>query len=145
MGRRRFRPKLIGSYASSVIEAPTRAELEAALTSKKAGDLISVDMEPADAFGDYDPELVKMESADRLPPDVTVGTQLETYANPGDDEGSGTVYTVTDIADGKVVLDGNHPWAGKALKFSLQVTDVRAALPVEIEHRHVHGAHGHHH
>jgi len=120
-------------------------KLEAALTSKKAGDLISVDMEPADAFGDYDPELVKMESADRLPPDVTVGTQLETYANPGDDEGSGTVYTVTDIADGKVVLDGNHPWAGKRLRFDCRVLDVRAATAEEIEHGHVHGAGGHHH
>ena len=54
-------------------------KLEAALNLKKAGDAVSVDMEPADAFGDYDPELVKMEPVERMPPDVEVGIQLETY------------------------------------------------------------------
>jgi len=44
-----------------------------------------------------------------------------------------------------VHLDGNHPLAGQALKFSCKVTEVRAASPEEIAHRHVHGAHGHHH
>ena len=70
---------------------------------------------------------MKIEPADRLPPDVAVGMQFETYANPGDEQGSGVVFTVTDIADGKVVLDGNHPWAGKRLRFDCQVLDVRAA------------------
>ena len=120
-------------------------KLEAALNLKKAGDTVTVDMDPDDAFGDYDPELVKMEPADRLPPDVEVGMQLEGFEKPGDDEGSGIVYTVTDIADGKVVLDGNHPWAGKRLRFDCRILDVRAATPEEIEHGHVHGDHGHHH
>jgi FKBP-type peptidyl-prolyl cis-trans isomerase SlyD len=43
------------------------------------------------------------------------------------------------------MLDGNHPWAGQTLRFQLNVMDVRAAIQEEIEHRHVHGAHGHHH
>ena len=102
-------------------------------------------MEPEDAFGDYDPELVKIESAERLPVDVAVGMQLETYANLGDEPGSGIVYTVTDIAEGKVVLDGNHPWAGKRLRFDCRILDVRAATPEEVEHGHVHGARRHHH
>ena len=53
--------------------------------------------------------------------------------------------TVTDIADDKVVLDGNHPLAGIALRFSLNVTDVRVATAEEIAHEHVHGSYDHHH
>jgi FKBP-type peptidyl-prolyl cis-trans isomerase SlyD len=41
-------------------------------------------------------------------------------------------YTVTDIADGKVVLDGNHPLAGMALRFSVEIVTVRSAKPEEI-------------
>jgi FKBP-type peptidyl-prolyl cis-trans isomerase SlyD len=52
---------------------------------------------------------------------------------------------VTEIADDKVVLDGNHPLAGMALRFTLKVEDVRAATDEELAHGHVHGAHGHHH
>ena len=48
-------------------------------------------------------------------------------------------------ADGKVVVDGNHPWAGERVIFTATVTDVRKAIPEEISHQHVHGAGGHHH
>jgi FKBP-type peptidyl-prolyl cis-trans isomerase SlyD len=119
-------------------------KLEEALNMKVPGDSVSVDVDPQDGFGDYDPELVKLESADRLPPEIEVGMQFEAYGDSGE-EGSGTVYSVTDIADGKVVLDGNHPWAGKRLRFDCQILDVRAATPEEIEHGHVHGEGGHHH
>jgi FKBP-type peptidyl-prolyl cis-trans isomerase SlyD len=44
-----------------------------------------------------------------------------------------------------VHLDGNHPLAGRDLRFSLKVTGVRPATAEEIEHKHVHGEHGHHH
>jgi len=62
-----------------------------------------------------------------------------------DDADEVRVFTVTDIADGKVVLDGNHPLAGIALRFALNVLEVRAASEEEVAHRHVHGPHGHHH
>jgi FKBP-type peptidyl-prolyl cis-trans isomerase SlyD len=55
------------------------------------------------------------------------------------------IFTVTEIADDKVVLDGNHPLAGMALRFELSVADVRPATDEEITHEHVHGAHGHQH
>ncbi len=120
-------------------------KLEDALSAKKVGDFVSVDVEPADGFGDYDPELVKMEPADRLPPDVAVGMQFEAFANEGDEPGSGIVFTVTDIAEDKVVLDGNHPWAGKRLRFDCKVIDVRPATAEEVAHGHAHGPGGHHH
>ena len=120
-------------------------KLEEALNLKKPGDTLSVDVEPADGFGDYDPELVKLEPVDRLPASVEVGMQFEAFANAGDEQGSGIVFTVTDIADGKVVLDGNHPWAGKRLRFDCQILEVRHATAEEVEHGHVHGSGGHHH
>jgi FKBP-type peptidyl-prolyl cis-trans isomerase SlyD len=120
-------------------------KLEEALLHKKVGDAVSVIVEPADAFGDFDPELIKIEAADRLPPEVEVGMQFEAYASPDDETGSGMVFTVTDIADGKVVLDGNHPWAGKRLRFECRILDVRAASEEEVQHGHAHGAGGHHH
>jgi FKBP-type peptidyl-prolyl cis-trans isomerase SlyD len=65
----------------------------------------------------------------------------------GEDETSGEVilYTVTEIADGKVVVDGNHPWAGERVIFKATVTAVRTANQEEVSHQHVHGAGGHHH
>jgi FKBP-type peptidyl-prolyl cis-trans isomerase SlyD len=63
-------------------------------------------------------------------------------AAPADDA---PVMVVTEIEGDTVVMDGNHPLAGKALKFFLKVTGVRAATAEEIAHRHVHGAGGHHH
>jgi FKBP-type peptidyl-prolyl cis-trans isomerase SlyD len=69
--------------------------------------------------------------------------QFEGMAEGSDEEP--TIFTVTEIADDKVVLDGNHPLAGMALRFDLSVIDVRAATEEEIAHGHVHGAHGHHH
>jgi len=120
-------------------------KLEDSLVNKQAGEAVSVTLEPADAFGEYDPQLVKIETADRLPPDVAEGMMFEAYANEGDKQGEGIVYTVTDIAEGKVVLDGNHAWAGKRVRFECRILDVRPATEEEVAHGHVHGPHGHHH
>ena len=119
-------------------------KLEEALSRKKIGDTVSVTVEPEDAFGDQDPSLIKVEEASRFPPDVKVGMQFEAGGDDDDDEG-GTVYTVTGVADGKVVVDGNHPLAGMRLRFECRIEDVRAATADELAHGHVHGAGGHHH
>ncbi|MEP6998517.1 MAG: peptidylprolyl isomerase [Betaproteobacteria bacterium] len=118
-------------------------KVEAALAQKKIGDQLSITLEPEDAFGDYDADLVRIEPQDRFPPEVKVGMQFE--GQPDGDDETGIVYTVTDIAEGKVVVDGNHPLAGKCLRFDCTVIDVRPATSEELAHGHVHGAHGHHH
>lgn len=122
----------------------TLPKIEEELDGKEVGYASTIQIEPDDAFGDYDPALVKIEPRNRLPDPLEVGMQFEGMPD-GDDDGEALVFTVTDIADDKVVLDGNHPLAGMALRFELAVTDVRAASDEEITHGHVHGAHGHHH
>ena len=120
-------------------------KLEDALNNRKAGESVSVSLEPADAFGEYDADLVKIEPASRMPGDVAVGMMFEAHSDNGDRHGEAIVFTVTDIADGKVVLDGNHAWAGKRVRFECKVVDVRPATAEEVQHGHVHGPHGHHH
>ncbi|MFZ4527742.1 MULTISPECIES: FKBP-type peptidyl-prolyl cis-trans isomerase [Undibacterium] len=119
-------------------------KIEAALEGKETGFSTEIQLEPEDAFGDYDAQLVKVEPRDRFPSPLEVGMQFEGMPEESD-EGESHIFTVTDIAEDKVVLDGNHPLAGVALRFSLTVEAVRAASDVEVAHGHVHGAHGHHH
>jgi FKBP-type peptidyl-prolyl cis-trans isomerase SlyD len=120
-------------------------KLEESLNHRTVGESVTVTLEPADAFGEYDAELVKVETQDRLPPDVEKGMMFESYANEGDEGSGGIVFTVTDIAEGKVVLDGNHAWAGKRVRFECRILDIRPATAEEIQHGHVHGPHDHHH
>jgi FKBP-type peptidyl-prolyl cis-trans isomerase SlyD len=116
--------------------------VEKALEGKNVGDTVEVMMEPDDAFGDYDEQLVRVEERNVFPDNLEVGMQFEGH---GESSGEVHVYTVTDITDDKVVVDGNHPLAGQSLRFQCKITEVREADPHEIEHGHAHGAHGHHH
>lgn len=123
----------------------TLPKIEETLDGKEVGFETTIQVEPEDAFGEYDSELVKIEPRNRLPTPLEVGMQFEGSPDSDDDESEALIFTVTDIADDKVVLDGNHPLAGMALRFYLSVSEVRAASDEEIAHQHVHGAHGHHH
>lgn len=118
--------------------------VEEALHGKNVGDKVSVKMEPDDAFGEYDHDLVRVESRDLFPKDIEVGMQLEGGAE-GDDDEDYMLFTIVEITDKDVTVDGNHPLAGKTLNFNATVTDVRAATKEELDHGHVHGAGGHHH
>jgi FKBP-type peptidyl-prolyl cis-trans isomerase SlyD len=116
--------------------------VEAALAGKEEGEKVQIKLQPDDAFGEYDADLVRVEPRDRFPADIKVGMQFEGGAGDDDDM---LIFTVTDIADDKVVVDGNHPLAGMALTFDCTVTSVRAASKEEITHGHIHGEGGHHH
>lgn len=115
-------------------------KVEEALNFKQVGESISVTLDPEDAFGEYDADRVRMENVADLPPDVTVGGYLV-----AEQDGEEVVFRVTDIANGKAVLDGNHELAGQRLRFDAKVLDVRPATQEEISHGHVHGPGGHHH
>ncbi len=99
------------------------AALERALEGKGAGESVLLQLEPEDAFGEYDAELLRVEPAERYGEGIAAGMEVEE-----DDR----LYIVTDVAAGKVVLDGNHPLAGMALRFSLHILAVRRATAAEI-------------
>ena len=77
-----------------------------------------------------------------FPENVKVGMQFEGGAEGSDDA---MIYTVTNVAQDKVMFDSNHPLAGQTLNFSCIVTDVRAATKEEIAHGHVHCEDVHYH
>ena len=99
------------------------AALERALEGRGPGDALRLQLEPEQAFGEYDARLVRVEPAERYGRGIAVGMEVEEDSR---------LYTVTDVAGGKVVLDGNHPLAGMALRFSLEIITVRGARPEEI-------------
>jgi FKBP-type peptidyl-prolyl cis-trans isomerase SlyD len=103
---------------------------EAALEGRGVKDRVEVRLEPEDAFGDYDESLLRVEERGRFPEAIEVGMRFE--GDPGGAD-EGRFFTVTDIAENKVVLDANHPLAGMALKLSCTVVGVRRATASEIE------------
>lgn len=116
--------------------------VEEALHEMEIDHSCSISMEPENTFGEYDEELIRVEPRSSFPDNVAVGMHFEGGAEGSDDI---IVYTVTEIVDDTVIVDGNHPFAGMALNFSCTVTGVRPATPEEISHQHVHGAHDHDH
>jgi FKBP-type peptidyl-prolyl cis-trans isomerase SlyD len=98
--------------------------LEQALEGKGAGESVRLQLEPEQAFGEYDPQLLRVEPLERYGEGVTVGMQIEQERR---------LYTVTDIAGGSVVLDANHPLAGMALRFSVVILAVRPATREEMQ------------
>ena len=105
------------------------SRIEEELLGKETGADVSVHIEPEEAFGDYDPELVTLVRVEDLGEGAAVGMHVD-GAGVG---ASPTEYTITDIAEGMAVLDANHPLAGFALRFEIKVVEVRAATPEEIE------------
>ena len=115
--------------------------IEAVLEGQAVGFSTTLDLQATDAFGERDESLVRTIPKSEFPPGVKVGGQLQGLG----DDGQPQMFNVLKIKGQQVMLDGNHPLAGKALRFSLKVAGVRAATPEEITHRHVHGEHGHQH
>ena len=116
--------------------------VEAALQGKEAGYALSIAMEPEETFGEYDSELLRIEPRNAFPENVEIGMQFEGGEENSEDM---MIYTVTDVTDDIVVVDGNHPLAGMALQFECTVMAVRAATADEVSHGHVHGPQGHDH
>ena len=117
-------------------------KVEEALEGKEVGDEMALTLEPMDAFGEYDAELLRVEPRNRFPEAIEVGMRFEGV--PGEGEEEALIYTVTDVTDDTVVVDGNHPLAGERLWLRAKVSDVRAATQEELSHGHAHGDSGIH-
>ena len=130
---------LHGGYAG------TFPKIEELLEGQEIGFETNVQLEPHDAFGDYDAELLRIEQRDRFPEPLEIGMQFEGVPSPDDEEDGAEfiaaddedeetlIYTITELAEDRVILDANHPLAGMALRFWIQVTEIRLASSEEVE------------
>ena len=110
-------------------------KVEEALADQDAGFHAVLHLEPEHAFGDYDPALVFFEASADLPEGMEGGMQFDGPPPGAKTPGmpASAIYTVTEVYPEHVVLDGNHPLAGIALRLDLTVRDVREASEEEIE------------
>lgn len=112
--------------------------LEEHMEGKSAGDSLKVAVPPEKGYGDFNSQLLQ-----RVPLEKFGGQKVEEgmqFQTPDHN-----VFTVAEIKDGSVLLNGNHPLAGVTLHFSVEITGVREATDEELSHGHVHGPGGHHH
>lgn len=129
--------------------------LDDAIEGKQPGFEEIFHLEPSDAFGDYDADLLRVEPRSRFPEPIDVGMQFEGVPGPESDEDEGPtvteaddddelsedslIFVVTDLSEDKVVLDANHPYAGMALRVRIKLLGVRKADAEEIEQGHAEG------
>lgn len=116
--------------------------LEEALEGKAAGDRVAVAIPAAKAYGEHDAALVQQvpRRAFQSGGDVKAGMRFTAQTEHGPRQ-----VVVTRVAGDMVTVDGNHPLAGQALNFDVEITEVRAASEEELAHGHVHGPGGHDH
>ena len=110
-------------------------KVEEALEGQAAGYDLQIQLEPEHAFGDYNADLVCFEDRKLFPEALEPGMAFEglpaghkTPNMPAD-----AIYVVTEVYPSHVVLDGNHPLAGLALRLKIRVVAVRAATDEEVE------------
>ncbi len=114
-------------------------KVEEALEGKSVGESIHLTLAPDEAFGNYDAALIVKEPLDELPDKLTVGMEMEAYAEGSNDL---IIYTVTEIQEDYALLDANHPMAGETLTFEGTVKDMQAlneeAIQEILAHQHHH-------
>jgi FKBP-type peptidyl-prolyl cis-trans isomerase SlyD len=107
--------------------------IDAALQGKSAGDSVLVQMDPHDAFGDYDEQLVFLEPRSAFPGDIEPGMIFEGLPEGCNPQAPAEVYyMVSDVYADHVVMDGNHPLAGMALHLDAKLHAVREATEEEV-------------
>lgn len=110
-------------------------KIEAALQGHTVGDKVDLHLEPEDAFGDFDDQLLFLEPRTLFPKDIEEGLTIEGTALPAGchpDAPRNALYTIAEIYPAHVVLDGNHPLAGIAIRLHLKVEGVREATIEEV-------------
>ena len=114
----------IHGVQSQVIET-----IENALEGHQADDEVQVTLTPEEAFGQHQPELTFTDDINNVPPQFhSIGAEVE-FQN---DKGESKIFRVTEIADGKLTVDGNHPFAGKTITYNITVKEVRNATDEEL-------------
>lgn len=116
--------------------------LEKEMEGKKAGDKFKAVIQPEDGYGKFNPALVQEVKREMFQgvEDLAVGMQFQAQTPEGP-----VLMTITKIDGDKITVDGNHALADQVLTFDVEVVEIRDATAEEKEHKHVHGAGGHHH
>ncbi len=116
--------------------------LENALVGKSVGDKLTVTVQPSEAYGEYQPEMVQEVPRNLFQgvDNIEAGMQFQAQTDDGMQ-----VVTVKDVTDEAVIVDGNHPLAGQTLNFDVEFVEIRDASTEELAHGHAHGAGGHNH
>lgn len=117
--------------------------LERGLEGLKVGDSKAVIVEPADGYGEYDPEDMEEVPTSDLPDDFK--PEVGMILHVSDEEENHHMAIITEVKPESIMLDFNHPMAGKRLHFDVTIAGLRAATSEELAHGHVHDAHGHGH
>jgi FKBP-type peptidyl-prolyl cis-trans isomerase SlyD len=116
------------SYVHGV-QGPLLPVLEQALTGHAVGDVVEVTLDPERGFGPHRPELTFTDDIDNVPPQFRhVGAEVQMQ----NERGEAKTFVVSKIEDGKLTVDGNHPFAGKTVVFTLTVVGIREATAQEI-------------
>ena len=129
----------------------TLPAFDAALKGKKNGDEFSFSLTAEEGYGVYNDQMIqkldKAIFAEAPEGTLELGKTLPMQVgDPSNPQAVQTVFgTISEITDDKVTMDFNHPLAGKGLNFSGTILEVREATKSELDHGHVHGAHGHQH
>jgi len=104
-------------------------KIEAALEGQKEGDVIEVVLSPEDGFGTHHEELTFTDDMTNVPPEFhAIGAEVE-FQN---DQGETKIFRVTKIENGKITVDGNHPFAGKSITYNITIKGIRDATPDEM-------------
>ena len=111
--------------------------LENALEGREAGDELSVKIEPADAYGERNLENIQKVSREMFPPDMEIKAGMRFNAQSS--SGQTVTVTVTAVEAEEIVVDGNHPLAGVALHFEVELLDIRDATDEELQNGHAFG------
>jgi len=95
---------------------------------------------PEDAYGNRNEEAIQEMPRDQFPEELEIGMMFQAQSENGPMQ-----FTINEVLEDVVKIDFNHPMAGKILKFSVTVIEIRDASEEELTHGHAHGAHGQHH
>lgn len=115
--------------------------LEKELDGMSVGESKKVEVSPEEGYGELDDEAILEIPREEFPENVPLQPGIELEIT--DDEGDTMFAQIVEVGDENILLDTNHPLAGKTLHFDVTVTGLRAATESELEHGHVHFGHDH--
>ena len=110
--------------------------LEEALYGMKVGEEKTIEIQPDDAYGDYDPDSQEVAKKDEFSEEIPL--DVGTFLDLRDDEGEVLSAQVIEADEETVTLDFNHPLAGEVLTFEVKISSLRPATEEELDHGHVH-------